>query len=348
MSVFLNPNQRIGGALGALGVSAVSTPQNLGNPQPRNRFLDVLGSPEMMQIAAGLMTGRPEGLARGMSRAGLVRAGSRDYEREERRRRASGEATAKYLETQGRTDLAEMARQGAGAQAMQLFAQEQRQAQTSGGVFGTPIYTQDAEGNVGVGVVGRSGTFEPLDTKGLSVLEPTRTLNLGTTQETIGGRSGRTYRTDEVDVRGKARETEAGKFEGEKQMLAPQARLNAQETLQAIDELYNHPALATSVGKRGLFNRRIPGSAEYGFDVRLRQLQGKVFSKAYETLKGGGQITEIETAKAEQALARLDAAQDEQDFREALIDFRDAVSRGFALLEQQSPPSGGFEYLGTE
>lgn len=53
-------------------------------------------------------------------------------------------------------------------------------------------------------------------------------------------------------------------------------------------------------------------------------------------LRNGGQITEVEGVKAENAMARLRAAQNETDYRSALQDFRDAVETGLAKLEARS------------
>lgn len=53
-------------------------------------------------------------------------------------------------------------------------------------------------------------------------------------------------------------------------------------------------------------------------------------------LKGGGQITEIEGMKAEQAMARMDRAQSEAEFKQALTDFRDAVKAGMDKLRQRA------------
>lgn len=61
---------------------------------------------------------------------------------------------------------------------------------------------------------------------------------------------------------------------------------------------------------------------------RIEQIQGGVFLQAFEALKGGGQITEIEGTKAEQAMARLNTAQGVDDFREALRELRFYIDIG--------------------
>lgn len=54
----------------------------------------------------------------------------------------------------------------------------------------------------------------------------------------------------------------------------------------------------------------------------LEKIKGGIFLNAFESLKGGGQITELEGIKAEQAEARLKTTQDPEAFREALAELR--------------------------
>ena len=54
----------------------------------------------------------------------------------------------------------------------------------------------------------------------------------------------------------------------------------------------------------------------------LDKIKGGVFLNAFESLKGGGQITELEGKKAEEAGARLLTTQSPEDFRAALAELR--------------------------
>lgn len=63
---------------------------------------------------------------------------------------------------------------------------------------------------------------------------------------------------------------------------------------------------------------RIPNTAELDFNSILKELQGDVFMTAYKGLKGGGQITEIEGEKAEQAIQNMTLNQSKQQFMESL------------------------------
>jgi hypothetical protein len=95
--------------------------------------------------------------------------------------------------------------------------------------------------------------------------------------------------------------------------------------------------------------------------VKIDQLKGNVFLQAYESLKGSGQITEIEGIKAEAAIARMNRAQGGPAFRQALNDFLDVIetaqnritSQKSGLPKETAPSNQGLsaedlQYLGVE
>ena len=127
----------------------------------------------------------------------------------------------------------------------------------------------------------------------------------------------------------KSAATTTGKATAESQMELPKVLAQGDEAIRLVDELVNHPGFAQAVGASRLAGfQKIPGTAAYDFETRLKQLQGKQFLQAFETLKGGGQITEVEGAKATQAIARMDAAQSEAEFKKAAKEFQDIVRAG--------------------
>jgi hypothetical protein len=151
---------------------------------------------------------------------------------------------------------------------------------------------------------------------------------------------------------------------GEVQQGAQTAAEKAQDAIRQLDEM---------IGKRGPDGRLAPNSkphkgfeaavgAGFGktfgslsdwfpvategrdFRTRLDQAKGGAFLEAFETLKGGGQITEVEGKKATAAITRMDLAQSEEEFVKAATEFRDILARGFAKARQRSGggmPSGG-------
>ncbi len=120
-----------------------------------------------------------------------------------------------------------------------------------------------------------------------------------------------------------------------------QAVDTAGSTLQVIDEALSHKGLSAAVGPLDARTPTILPDAT-AFEAYHNQIKGKAFLQAFESLKGGGQITEIEGQKAEQAIARLDLAQSEEDYKKALKDLRDIVKLGLQRSQGklQSIPTG--------
>lgn len=105
----------------------------------------------------------------------------------------------------------------------------------------------------------------------------------------------------------------------------------ANETIQLVDSLLKHPGFSISVGgtaPAGKIASMIPGTAASDFARRMEQIGGQQFLQAFETLKGGGQITEIEGTKATQAIGRMNTAQSEDEFRTAANEFKSIISKG--------------------
>ena len=100
-----------------------------------------------------------------------------------------------------------------------------------------------------------------------------------------------------------------------------------------------HPGFESAVGvsiPKALGAGFIPGTETTDFNARLDQLKGGAFLQAFETLKGGGQITEVEGKKATAAITRMNTAQSEAEFIAAAREFRDAVEAGMAKLSARS------------
>ena len=119
----------------------------------------------------------------------------------------------------------------------------------------------------------------------------------------------------------------------EAQLALPESRAQANQTIDIVDTALNHPGFDAAYGMRSLIPA-IPGSERSGFEAFRDQGAGKTFLEAYQSLKGGGQITEIEGKKAEQAIARIgDPRQSAESARQAWRDLRDVVLRGLARKE---------------
>jgi len=109
-----------------------------------------------------------------------------------------------------------------------------------------------------------------------------------------------------------------------------------------IDALMNDPNLEDALGFEGI----VRGFASnVGLDPNvarvnemIKQVRGDVFLQAFEKLKGGGQITELEGMKAEQAMARLGQMQGYDDYVNALKELRFYVDIFSRRLQGESIP----------
>lgn len=105
----------------------------------------------------------------------------------------------------------------------------------------------------------------------------------------------------------------------------PENPTSATAMINTIDGILNDPALEYSTGIMSPL-QSVPGTPMKRFQTRANQLGGQAFLQAFESLKGGGQITEIEGQKATQAIGRLDTAQSPQDYRQALTELRSILA----------------------
>ena len=80
----------------------------------------------------------------------------------------------------------------------------------------------------------------------------------------------------------------------------------------------------------------IPGTSTTDFKERFKQIGGQAFLQAFDTLKGGGQITEIEGAKATAALNRMNLAQSEVEFVKAAREFEENLNKGMELARKRA------------
>lgn len=176
----------------------------------------------------------------------------------------------------------------------------------------------------------------------------------------------------ERDVTLAGQKSEAGAYGREKgearaqaQINLPQVTAQAERGVKLIDDLIGdlgrevpagktpkaaHPGFEGAIGISGLgsgFGAAgfIPGTDMKDFKKRLDEIKGGAFLQAFNSLKGGGQITEIEGKKATEAITRMDSAQSEKEFVKAAREFQDIVRAGAERAKAQAgagAPTGGF------
>tara|TARA_R110000868_G_scaffold86238_1_gene241944 strand:+ start:1691 stop:3169 length:1479 start_codon:yes stop_codon:yes gene_type:complete len=173
-----------------------------------------------------------------------------------------------------------------------------------------------------------------------------------------------------LQVQRKAANQQIGKNLAKSQFDLPMVENNSKYLIKALDAVLaplmdasgkpiikdgafvpgkEHPGLESSIGVKswgGILENLpynvggpIPGTDAADFTASLAQVTGKQFLQAFETLKGGGQITEIEGTKATEALANLSNSQSEKQFRKALLAFRYEVGELVKIAKKRASTS---------
>ena len=131
-----------------------------------------------------------------------------------------------------------------------------------------------------------------------------------------------------TDLFGRAALTSAGKAAGTAAQNQPMVQAN-----------FNSPEVKNEAGYAlGLIGSKLPNTPglNSNFLNRREQLQGQAFLQAFEALKGGGAISEVEGEKATIAIARLQRATTEKDFYDALEDVRKVFSNAYAARSKMA------------
>lgn len=145
--------------------------------------------------------------------------------------------------------------------------------------------------------------------------------------------------------------TATGKADAEAAIDLPKSEIRAETALGTLDKMLNHPGLPGAVGMKGpaqLFGMKdkpLAGTREADFVALVDQASGTAFLEAFQELKGGGHITEIEGQKAEQAVARIrDRGQTEEAYKEAILDLQGIIKKG---IERKRSAAQGIRDFST-
>ena len=119
--------------------------------------------------------------------------------------------------------------------------------------------------------------------------------------------------------------------------------LDAMES--TLNQIVNHPGLEKYIGTlTGPGWALKPGTEQADFKALLEQLQGQTFMQAYQQLKGGGPITDIEGKKAADAMIRASRTQSVEAFRKAMGEAQEHLRRArAAAYEYARLPAPGAE-----
>lgn len=246
-------------------------------------------------------------------------------------------------------------------QTFQLALKKFEQEVAQGGNYGlTPIYGTDAEGNPSMVQLSSNGGARQVQMPdGFQVSKEPIRIDAGThtilldpiTRQQIG----MVPKNNEEAAFLEGFGTASGKAAAERIAQLPQVLAQADNMLGTIDGILNDPALDASTGWLS-WMQNLPGTDQYRFGQRALQLQGQAFLQAFESLKGGGQITEVEGVKATQAIGRLSTAQSPEDYRAALEELKGLINAAKERAQQRAgtglpspaPVSGGQQVVPFE
>jgi hypothetical protein len=150
----------------------------------------------------------------------------------------------------------------------------------------------------------------------------------------------------------------------EAERALPGAIATAEQTLTLIDEMIGDarvskdgkkwevpegkrapaPGFESYVGMTLMpFARFAEGSPAASYERRQLQIEGKTFLEAFESLRGGGAITEVEGAKGQQAISRMNKAQSEVEYVKAARELQEVVRKGVERARTKAgvAPGGG-------
>lgn len=141
-----------------------------------------------------------------------------------------------------------------------------------------------------------------------------------------------------VDAQSKAAEIEAERI-ADAQASVGRVTTQATEAKNLIKALKEDKGFSAVVGQPNIFKGQVPfigavpGSPAASAQARIDQIKGKNFLQAFESLKGGGAITQIEGEKATEAIARMNQSQSEADFTAALDDLESVINTGLERMQ---------------
>jgi hypothetical protein len=137
------------------------------------------------------------------------------------------------------------------------------------------------------------------------------------------------------------RATVLGKEAAGKEFSLPKLRSISQQALNEGAALLKHPGFSAAVGmpnpfKGGFGIGTVPFTPARDFNSALNAVKKGAFMQAFESLKGAGAISGPEGQSATEALANMNAATSEVQFKRELQRFMNIVANGVKVAEQQS------------
>lgn len=223
-------------------------------------------------------------------------------------------------------------------------------AEGSAAEYGTsPQYIRDPKtGKVRIGQLSKAGGIKLVDVEG-DVLPGLDFKDVGTGYIPFEKRTGQQAGPMiPKDLAGAEAQKKVGEATGQAIVDLPKVRGSTAVVVGMIENVQNDPYLASMTGPVQGRLPNLSGSAAR-VQSKVAQLQGTAFLQAFQEIKGGGAITEVEGAKAEAAKSRLLALNvNDVDYPVALKDFKDEVLRLAQLAEAKARGPGSSAASGQQ
>jgi hypothetical protein len=144
-------------------------------------------------------------------------------------------------------------------------------------------------------------------------------------------------RNDPNAIFNQAAARSGGATAGKQAESAPVLDANFQTIMASLDALET-PEMRQQAGRALGVSSYLPTIPGYNAEFRSRvgQIQGQAFLQAYNALRGGGAITEVEGQKGEASVARLMQAQTPEEFYEALKEARVMFGTLYAAAKERA------------
>jgi hypothetical protein len=187
------------------------------------------------------------------------------------------------------------------AQALQIA---KMRAQGEDQYFGTPVPFQKPDGTWGVGLPSKDGGFKALEVPG-TYMPPTQQLDTGLGFQGVskyGGTpvGGQTPK----NVAGEAAAKESGVSQGKAEANMPIVENATRRIIETLEDIEKSPGLDRATGPLQSQLPTISGEVA-DVEAKVEQAASGTFLQMYDQIRGAGQITEAEGAKASGALARV-------------------------------------------
>lgn len=220
------------------------------------------------------------------------------------------------------------------------------EAAAGGGVtYGlTPQRYVRPDGTIGLGVLGNDGTFKEVALPDGATPAPNvdrvdagdRWILMDQQGNVIGEQPKNLEEAAAATERGKA----IGAAQGEAITGEGSAVQKATQGINLIESIVNDPALPEITG---MIQGRMVPLTQAGTDlgIKIEQLQGQAFLEAFESLKGGGAITEREGQAAQAAIARLSRAQSDGEYVRALRELQGILKLGIQRAQDRASAARG-------